>query len=557
MSSRSSTGIHRDADDGSKNDMKRVFTFSKIATDKLKLNDIDTSDQCDENRGIEINTKIADYDESVVAYSLPNIMSIASRDQQHPDILNYVTEELRPYNYHPYDLHNEAFFSSLDGVEVDSNISMSWHREGSSLLGSSINDSFSRMEDDHRGGDYNRETLGLESSADGCVMDKDQRRCFCLPPYLRDAPVWIRSIVFTSVFLFIASFILVLGTVSVRLIRDNVASTPYARNIPDRSFPTPSPSSSTISKGQRIFSSLAPTYYTMNRRKTMAPSLIKRITIKPSSSSFLTPSSFWVVSQQFNNVANMTALLKSLPFTDSTALFHLGNWNDPVSCNSDAYLKVATKYEGSFVPVIFVPGQHETNSCPNPEVALSNWRQYLINISQANQNTSPPSLIIYRDPSRTENFSAVRFGILYVGVNVVGGNVINQTAWTSRLTQDLNWIDDNISRFKSSVRVIVILGNSGPSMNNTNNDAFFMGLKSLVIKYNSDVIDAQVGKVRTLPFVYIHDSSSTWGVAQKFMGVSRFIRVNVEGNKWPPMRVSVNPLNYTIMFDQSNWTYSS
>jgi len=582
MASLSSSSAHRKIDAGSKS----TFTVSNIILDTddngniennlIKLTSTDSSNARYQYPKIEENANVGNLDalldESIFAYSIP---SIHSTDKKHRHILTHSKEESSlSSSIHPSQYHDNTYFS-LDGVEVESAISMSWrHEDGSSILGFSRTGSSSQRESSDSKTRPN--TIRAESSSTNADRrDTDSRRCLCFPSYLRDAPIWIRSIVFTSVFLFIASFLLVLGTVSVRLMRDKARAIPYTRNndFPGQSFPTILPSFSPMSKRysgndfilktttrptKRMTSSMAPTFFTnqqktmvplSSRRPTSLPSLTRPFTLKPSSSSSFSPSSFWVMSQQYSNLTNMSSLLKSLTSSQSTvmALFHLGNWNDLASCTSDAYLRLARKYVGSPVPVIFIPGQNETNACPNPEVAMSYWRQYLLNYWP---NASSPSLILDRDPSYTETFSIVYSGVLYIGVNVVGGIIINQTAWTLRLNQALRWIDDNANRFKNSVRLIVILGSSGPSTSNTNNDAFFSGLKNLVLKYNAEVVDIQSGRVRTLPFIYIHDSSSpTWGVAQKFMGVNRFIRVNVQGDKWPPLRVLIDPSNCTVMFD--------
>ena len=562
MASRPSSNVHNYGHDSTKNEIR----FSNV---DLKA---------DEDGNIENNLKFTldnVVDGSIFAYRLPEKRSIISKDHQSPDTLLHSKDAPPPLSsIHNY-LPDQSYFS-FDGVEVESTISMSCKHEDSSLFGSfhSLNGSCYVMKDDQSGGDKNHDNVGLESTSHISEHNATHRHCCCLPSCLQDAPLWIRSIAFTSIFLFIASFILVLSTVAIKLSnRGNSAMvTPSTKTIPDYPPPSRSPSSSLDHNGnvgivartkttrpstKHILSSLAPTKTFAQRQKTTLPYSLKGITMQPSSSQ---PHSFWVISGQQNKMTDMATILKSLPSNKSTmALFHLGNWIDPnnTTCASEVYLQVTRKYESSPVPVIFLPGENESNNCQNPEIAWGNWQNYLLNYSQTYQTSSHSTLRMDRQWSHTENFSFVHFGVLYIGVHLVGGNVTNQTFWTLRLGHDLSWIDDNVNRFKNSVSIIVLLGNSGPSTSNTNNDLFFTGLRTLVVKYNSEVMDTQSGRVRALPFVYIHDGSSTWAVTQKFMGVNRFIRVNVEGNKWPPMRVLLNPFNNTIIFDQNNWINGS
>ncbi len=221
-------------------------------------------------------------------------------------------------------------------------------------------------------------------------------------------------------------------------------------------------------------------------------------------------------------------------YSPSEFLTHLGDIKSgSEACSSDRYQTVANIMKSSQVPCYIVPGDNETTDCTNPTQGWSYWTQYLLRLEQ-NWACSPST---ERQSGRTENFAYVHKGMLFIGINLVGGS--NDT---NILEDDADWVVQQLQTKASQVRGAVIFAQAGPG---SNHSTFF----------NPFVSAAQTF---AKPILYIHGDGHSWVQDQPF-SANNVIRVQVEaGGSELPVQVTAT-LNTTNMFTfkRNPWSGSS
>ena len=151
--------------------------------------------------------------------------------------------------------------------------------------------------------------------------------------------------------------------------------------------------------------------------------------------------------------------------------------------------------------------------------------------------TEPPDLIY------PENFAYINNNVLFIGINLVGGVIHNQTEWTNRQNANIKWIDYQFDKYCSrsfnntyDCAAMVILGHSHPDIQT--NDPFFNDLFSLIpFKY------IQNQRSNPIQVVYIHRNLgiNTWNIHPNYNNISPlFTVIEVEGSIWPPMKININ-----------------
>jgi len=221
-------------------------------------------------------------------------------------------------------------------------------------------------------------------------------------------------------------------------------------------------------------------------------------------------------------------------YSPSEFLTHVGDIKSgSEACSADRYQTVANILKSSLVPCYIVPGDNETTDCSNPSTGWSYWTQYLLRLEQ-NWTCSPST---ERQSGRTENFAYVYKGILFVGINLVGGS--NST---SIMEDDADWVVQQLQTKASQVRGAVIFAQAGPG---SNHSTFF----------NPFVSEA---KTFAKPILFIHGDGHSWIQDQPF-SASNIVRVQVEnGGSELPVQVTAT-LNTTSMFQfkRSPWNSNS
>ncbi len=137
---------------------------------------------------------------------------------------------------------------------------------------------------------------------------------------------------------------------------------------------------------------------------------------------------------------------------------HLGDIQSQGACVASTYSNVANSLQTSSIPVFIIPGDNEYNDCFNPNLAWTYWDS---NLMRLEENWSH-SLTVMRQPSREENFAFVHSGVLFIGINLVGGRVHSSSEWLQRMTDDANWVNENFNNFGSQVTSALVFGHAFP-----------------------------------------------------------------------------------------------
>ncbi|MGB1718735.1 MAG: hypothetical protein ACPHO6_11280, partial [Candidatus Latescibacterota bacterium] len=124
---------------------------------------------------------------------------------------------------------------------------------------------------------------------------------------------------------------------------------------------------------------------------------------------------------------------------------------------------------------------------------------------------------------RDDLFAFFHRGVLFVGVNVVGGKVHDADEWAQRHALCAAWIEAQVNRYQSEIQRLVILGHATPRGKHAD---FFDELERIAVGLNR-------------PVLYIHGDGHTWE-RERLFDSGNVLRVQVDqGGKAPPVRVHI------------------
>ncbi|OIR11272.1 MAG: hypothetical protein BEU05_00825 [Marine Group III euryarchaeote CG-Bathy2] len=193
----------------------------------------------------------------------------------------------------------------------------------------------------------------------------------------------------------------------------------------------------------------------------------------------------------------------------SSFAVHVGDIKSGVdaSCNESTYETVASQLLQLSVPTFIIPGDNEWNDCPDPDEAWGYWETWYNEFEQ-NWFDAPT---VERQDVRHENFAFTRDGVLFVGINLVGGDVHDAAEWDTRMGQNNDWIEAQFVAHGDSVHAAVIFGHALPS---SDNEPFFDRFVPSVENFG-------------LPTLYLHGDGHTWIHDYPF-AAANLLRVQVD-----------------------------
>ncbi len=213
-------------------------------------------------------------------------------------------------------------------------------------------------------------------------------------------------------------------------------------------------------------------------------------------------------------------------YSPSAFLVHLGDIKSASeTCQEIRYQTVADILRTSEVPVFILPGDNEWVNCSNPTQGWAWWTEHLLGLEEDFCGIWP----VDAQAARPENFSFVRDGVLFIGLNYVSGS-------PSSVTQaDADWVNDRFAAYGGSVRAAVLLAQKEPG------GVLFDAVKSR-------------GHAFGKPVLYMHGDGHDWEHDTAFFGESNMLRVQVErgSSSHPPVQVTVTSAGQ-FQFDQDPW----
>jgi len=338
----------------------------------------------------------------------------------------------------------------------------------------------------------------------------------------------------------------------------SVPSTSFPSHKPSTSFPSPIPSTSSPTLLPTLVRSHSPSTEPSTSHPTARPSEKPTVSFSPTGSpptsrptvgdsvTFFVTGGFYARNDLFFEfgTAAIDVEFQRMQREGSRFLIHLGDFNDPgiTNCAEPSFStleRVLT--EGSNVPVFTVNGANDYINCPNPFQAFTYWNQYF---SSLERNWNLNGYNVERMDEHVENFAFVQKRVLFIGIDLVVGEVNTITNRAERDFFNFQWIRDQVTEKFDSVSDLVIFGNGkikdDKDWNNQNIHTQFFR------RVIEDVIDYAM--IRTL---YVHPTTSdSWEVSRPFD--SPFLTVvNVQESHFPFMKITVDPDGrITYFYDQ-------
>ena len=205
---------------------------------------------------------------------------------------------------------------------------------------------------------------------------------------------------------------------------------------------------------------------------------------------------------------------------DNEFVVHLGDIKTSLMpCSENWYEMVARILRKSPKPLFIIPGDNEWNDCPNPKEAWKFWTRYFLHFDKQ----WPTNRHIDRDPQHPENFAFVSKGVLFVGINLVGGKILDPIQWSSQDRDNIKWIEAQWKNSNKSISRLVIFGHALPSKNH---QEFFTLLQHFAQSFER-------------PILYLHGDGHFWQRDYPFM-LENIWRVQVQaGGSAKPVTVMI------------------
>ena len=156
----------------------------------------------------------------------------------------------------------------------------------------------------------------------------------------------------------------------------------------------------------------------------------------------------------------VTDLLSDVP-EEVEFVIHLGDIKNgsEVTITADYLSGISSMLQNSSAPVFIILGDNEYNDSADPEEAFTLWSD---EFGYYDQNWTHSLGETYQ-AVRPENFSFVIEDTLFVGINLVGGQMHDANEWATRSADDLLWIEDMFAQHGAAASNAVIFGHASPS----------------------------------------------------------------------------------------------
>ena len=221
----------------------------------------------------------------------------------------------------------------------------------------------------------------------------------------------------------------------------------------------------------------------------------------------------------------------------SAFLVHLGDINAGSLAKSgklgeDRYAAVAGWLsDRNKIPTYIVPGDNEWNDRPDPDVGWGFWEKHLMKL---NDRFDPP-WVTERQDVPPENFAFVHGGVLFIGLNVVGGTVHDPVEWATRFKQDNDWVEAQYLKHAAKVRAAVVMAQANVVGQGKPKVAVNLLFKPFTSRFAE--LSASFGK----PVLFIHADGHNWTKDRPWKTAQNVTRVQVDliQAKFPPVQVTV------------------
>jgi predicted phosphodiesterase len=177
-------------------------------------------------------------------------------------------------------------------------------------------------------------------------------------------------------------------------------------------------------------------------------------------------------------------------------------------------------HDGNSTPTFIVPGDNEWNDLDDPDAGWANWERHFLGFHQRWEHPFD----VERQTGRTENFAFLHEGVLFVGLNVVGGHVHDPDEWSRRLDDDAAWLVAQVAARGDGARALVVFAQASPNV--------FDGRLLQPLR--------QVAREFARPVLYLHADGHSW-LVERGEWEPNLTRVQLDKltPETPPIRVTI------------------
>lgn len=204
------------------------------------------------------------------------------------------------------------------------------------------------------------------------------------------------------------------------------------------------------------------------------------------------------------------------------------------TCRLVEYQNVARMFRLSPVPVFVIIGDNDAADCPNKSEGLQFWNQEFI---QFESRYWTHNFVIRRQDGYPDNFAFVHKNVLFIGLNIIGGQTQNAVEWELRLSAEAMWTMDIIREYRqllsqasagTAVGRVVLFGHADPGSRHA---PFFQSMSTFI----------QNELQNSIPIIYINGDKHEWTFTPNFYSRPSWLRVGVTGlAKEPLLKVTVD-----------------
>ena len=221
--------------------------------------------------------------------------------------------------------------------------------------------------------------------------------------------------------------------------------------------------------------------------------------------------------------------------SESSFIIHLGDLGKGI--DEVPELRYASMAETLSVnnrkPTFVVLGDNDWNDTLYPDQSLEYWKRHLGHFYERFELPFP----VVTQSQREENFSFKQGDVLYIGINLPEGRVHDETEWNKRITDNGEWIRQNL--LSSDAKAAVILAHAPADV------------------FNGLLLDSlrESAMLFARPLMFLHANGHKWSYRNS-ESVSNLIHVQLnklhhEAPYYPPVQIRYTGFNaMPFVFDR-------
>ncbi|KAL9181811.1 hypothetical protein ACHAXT_012154 [Thalassiosira profunda] len=213
---------------------------------------------------------------------------------------------------------------------------------------------------------------------------------------------------------------------------------------------------------------------------------------------------------------------------DAAFLVHLGDLQDAKvdECREGAYIVASDILKQSALPVFPLPGDNDINDCESLEHGHLMWKKYFARMDE--DELWDHQFQVLRWGQVDESFAFLHNGILFLGLNIIGGSPRDLKEWWIRHATHLRLVKELMTTHREEFDAVVLFAHASPG---EYHEDFFGGRDGL----------AQFVKRLGKPFLHLHGDDHYWYEQENAFDVRNYMMISLDpGEDAPPIKVTVD-----------------